>query len=107
MRRVRYSPEARRYIREEAAYLRQRSGAAASRFLDHIRLLSKNLSAFPTLGYVSDQTIVPGAHRFVIGEYVADYEIVEDEVFVLAVRHGRQRPPGQPPDPDDDDYEVK
>ena len=105
MRRVRYSLEACRYIREEAAYLRQRSGAAAIRLLDHIKLLSKNLSTFPALGHMSDETIMPGAHRFVIGEYVADYEILKDEVFVFAVRHGRQRPPNQPPD-SDDDYEA-
>lgn len=97
--------EARRYIREEAAYLRQRSNAAAVRFLDHIKLLSKNLSTFPTLGHMSDQTIMPHAHRFVIGEYVADHEVLEKEVFVFAVRHGRQRPPNQPPE-FDDDYEA-
>lgn len=102
MKRVRYSLEARRYVREEAAYLRQRSAAAAARFLDHIKLLTKNLSTFPTLGHMSDQTIMPQAHRFVIGEYVADYEILEDEVIVFAIRHGRQRPPNQPLDPDDD-----
>lgn len=65
----------------------------------------KNLSTFPTLGHMSDQTIMPSTHRFVIGEYVADYEIFEDDVFVFAVRHGRQRPPNQPLDPDDD-YEA-
>ena len=45
---------------------------------------------------------MPKAHRFVIGDYVVDSEILEREVFVLAIRHGRQRPPDQPPDPDDD-----
>jgi plasmid stabilization system protein ParE len=105
LKRVRYSLEARRYIREEAAYLRLRSPAAADRLLGHIKLLTKNLSTFPTLGHMSDQTIMPSAHRFVIGEYVADYEILEDEVLVFAIRHGRQRPPNQPLE-SDDDYEA-
>lgn len=105
MRRVRYSLEARRYIREEAAYLRQRSPAAAARLLEHVKSLTKNLSTFPTLGPMGDETIMPNAHRFVIGEYIVDYEIFEREVFVFAIRHGRQRPPNQPLDPDDD-YEA-
>ena len=42
---------------------------------------------------------MPGAHRFVIGEYVADYEILKNEVFVFAIRHGRQRPANQSPIP--------
>jgi plasmid stabilization system protein ParE len=48
---------------------------------------------------------MPKAHRFVIGDYVVDYEILEREVLVLAIRHGRQRPPDQPLDRDDD-YEA-
>jgi plasmid stabilization system protein ParE len=54
---------------------------------------------------MSDPTLMPTAHRFVIGEYLVDYEILEREVFVLAIRHGRQAPPNLPPDPDDD-YEA-
>jgi plasmid stabilization system protein ParE len=65
-------------------------------------LLTKNLSTFPTLGHMSDPTMMPKAHRFVIGEYLVDYEVLEREVFVFAIRHGRQRPPEQPLDPDDD-----
>ena len=51
---------------------------------------------------MEDETVMPNTHRFVIGEYVVDYEILEREVFVFAIRHGRQRPPDQPLDPDDD-----
>jgi plasmid stabilization system protein ParE len=105
LKRVRYSTKAGEYVRQETAYLRQRSPAAAARFLEHIRLLTKNLSTFPTLGHMSDPTLMPTAHRFVIGEYVVDYEILAREVFVFAIRHGRQAPPNQPPD-SDDDYEA-
>lgn len=83
----------------------ERSPAAANRLLENIKLLTKNLATFPTLGHMSDETLMPKAHRFVIGEYLVDYEVLEREVFVFAIRHGRQRPPEQTFDTDDD-YEV-
>ena len=38
-------------------------------------------------------------------EYLVDYEIAGGVVNIIAIRHGRQRPPEQPLDTDDD-YEA-
>jgi plasmid stabilization system protein ParE len=105
VRRVRYSSEARLYIKSEATYLRARSGLAALRFLDAIKLLTSNLSSFPALGHLSEETLVHNARRLVVGEYLVDYELTDDEALVLAIRHGRQMPPNQSID-SDDDFEV-
>jgi len=37
-----------------------------------------------------------------MGEYLVDYEVIDRVVIVVTIRHGRQRPPSQPLDPDDD-----
>lgn len=70
-----------------------------------MKLLTKNLSTFPALGHQSDPSLLPTAHRFVIGEYVVEYEVLKEEVYVFTIRHGRQAPPDHPID-SDDDYEV-
>jgi len=75
------------------------------RFLDAIKQLTRNLSSFPTLGHLSEEVLDSNARRIVVGDYLIDYELVENEALVLAIRHGRQMPPNQPTDPDDD-FEV-
>lgn len=50
--------------------------------------------------------VAEGYFRFVMGEYLVDYEVTDGVVIVVNIRHGRQAPPNQPPDPDDD-YEAK
>lgn len=48
---------------------------------------------------------MPGVLRLVMGAYLIDYEIGESGVRILAIRHGRERPPGMPLD-DDFDFEA-
>ena len=43
--------------------------------------------------------------RLVVGDYLMDYEVVGNEIHVLAIRHGRQLPPDVPLD-DDYDFEA-
>ena len=105
MRRVRYASEARSYIKSEAAYLRARSPSAAVRFLDAIKLLTRNLSSYPKLGHLSEEFLDKDSRRIVVGEYLVDYEFKDNEALVLAIRHGRQMPPDQTTD-SDDDFEV-
>jgi plasmid stabilization system protein ParE len=104
LKRIRLSAGARAYIRSEAQYLKDRSPAAALRFLDDLSRLKTNLLLFPQMGFRSDELPVPGILRFTMGDYLIDYEIADDLIEIRAIRHGHQRPPGLPID-DDFDYE--
>lgn len=105
MKRVEFSLDARIYIRAEASYLKARSPAAGVRFRSALNGLKRNLADFPGLGHPNTETIAEGVFRFVMGEYLVDYEVIGGVVIVITIRHGRQAPPNQPPDPDDD-YEA-
>jgi plasmid stabilization system protein ParE len=105
LKRVAFSVDARAYINAEASYLKARSPAAAVRFRASLSGLKRNLADFPGLGHPNTETIAEGVFRFVMGGYLVDYEVIDGVVFVIAIRHGRQRPPNQPLDPDDD-YEA-
>ena len=98
------SPDARDYVKAEASYLMARSPRAALEFRDGLRRLQQELARFPQLGHPPDDLPFPGIRRFVVGSYLFDYEIRETTVVILAIRHGRQRPPGLEID-DDFDFE--
>ena len=98
------SPDARDYVKTEASYLMARSPRAALEFRDSLRRLQQELARFPQLGHAPDDLPFPGVRRFVLGSYLFDYEIRASTIVILAIRHGRQRPPGLPID-DDFDFE--
>ena len=104
MKRFKLSDKARAYVSAETSYLKARSPAAAARFKSIINGLKRNLTDFPHLGHASTETVSEGVLRFVVDEYLVDYEAVGEVVNIIAIRHGRQAPPNQPPD-SDDDYE--
>ena len=104
MKTVRLSADARAYIRSEAQYLKDRSPAAALRFLDDLNRLKTNLLLFPLMGFQSDELPIPGVLRFTMGDYLVDYEVAGDLIEIRAIRHGHQRPPGLAID-DDFDFE--
>ncbi|NTF42216.1 type II toxin-antitoxin system RelE/ParE family toxin [Agrobacterium rhizogenes] len=104
MKRIRLSAGARAYIKSEAQYLKDRSPVAALRFLDDLNRLKTNLLLFPQMGFSSSELPIPGVLRFVMGDYLVDYETAGDLIEIRAIRHGHQRPPGQPID-DNFDYE--
>jgi len=101
---VRIAPSAAAYMRQEVLYLRGYSPAAAQRFSDGLKRLKLNLTQFPHIGHKSDELPVPGVFRFVMDEYLVDYQVGSSWIDILAIRHGRQRPPGVPPE-DDFDFE--
>ncbi|MGV1833618.1 type II toxin-antitoxin system RelE/ParE family toxin [Rhizobium rhizogenes] len=84
--------------------MKDRSPAAALRFLDDLNRLKTNLILFPQMGFRSDELPIPGVLRFTMGDYLIDYEIADDLIEIRAIRHDHQRPPGLPID-DDFDYE--
>lgn len=101
---VTVSPDAREYITTEGRYLRARHPGAARQFLDDVKKLRQALSQFPEMGRQTDEMPAPGVLRFVMGSYLVDYEVGEDDVVILKMRHGRQRPPSVEIE-DDFDYE--
>ncbi len=96
------SPDARDYAISEASYLRARNPAAAIRFQNDLKRLARHIGRFPEMGAESPEMPVPGVRRLVMGSYLVDYEIKDKVIIILAIRHGRQRPPGLPVDPDFD-----
>ncbi len=101
---VRMSDDVRAYLRDEAKYLRQRSPAAARALTAAMRKARQNLANFSELGFAKEGLPVPGMRRLIVGNYLLDYEISGDAVLVLAIRHGRQKPPDITLD-DDFDFE--
>jgi plasmid stabilization system protein ParE len=99
---VRIADAARTYLRREAGYLRRRDPATARNFAARMRAAAQSLAAFPNIGIESEGHPVPGVRRLIVGDYLLDYEIVGDEVHVVAARHGRQSPPTPEIDPDFD-----
>ncbi len=101
---VTLSPKASEYVKREARYLRSGSPRAAQQFADDLRRLRQALTRFPEMGKFTEEFPLPGILRFVMGPYLVDYQIMENEIRVFAIRHGRERPPGSGMD-GDFDYE--
>ncbi|WP_337184598.1 type II toxin-antitoxin system RelE/ParE family toxin [Shinella sp.] len=105
MRTVLFAPPARVFIEREIRYLRDRHPAAAAAFRASIVHLGRQLARFPHSGFLRQDIPLGGIYRIVLGDYRIDYELADDAVLVLLVRHGRQAEPGLPVD-DDADYEA-
>ena len=91
-------------MRTEAAYLKRHSNQAAQNFRNRIAEARQHLAASPELGRDIERMPVEGARRLVIGNYVLDYDVADDEITILSIRHGRQIEV----DPDfDDDFDFE
>ncbi len=106
MAKVRLSGPARVYLRNEAHYLRQRSRPAAEAFLSRLVEARKNLGLFPQMGFEKEGLPVRETRSLVVGDYILDYEIRGEDVYITAIR------PGQKPEfaievTDDFDYEDR
>lgn len=88
------SPKAREYVTSEARYLKSKSTRAGQQFADELKRLRHELGLFPHMGKTTPELPFPNAFRFVLGAYLVDYEIRAAQIFILAIRHGRERPPG-------------
>jgi toxin ParE1/3/4 len=72
------------------AYIAADSREGAGRLVARIERVATRIAASPHIG---GPTRKPGFLRFPIGKYLIVYEIVNDEVVVLYVRHSaRARP---------------
>jgi plasmid stabilization system protein ParE len=77
----------------------RRAPAGAPRVVDHVLQRVGALADLPWSAPAWRPAGDPSFRRLVAGDYVVLYRVVEDDgsVYVLAVRHGRERPL----DPDD------
>ena len=103
---VRMSENARAYVLKETRYLRKYSPVAAKSFSARIKEARSVLGVFNKIGFESEELPIPGMRRLIVGDYLLDYEILDTEIRVVAVRHGRQLAAEVTIDPDYD-FEVE
>lgn len=90
MTKVYLSGHARDYLKRETAYLRKYSPAAAKAFV--ARMAEARTRKIPRYRRRHSEPACPGTRRLVVGDYILDYELGDDAVIVLSIRHGRQEP---------------
>jgi plasmid stabilization system protein ParE len=104
MAKVLLSARARTYLLKEASYLRDRNPAAAAAFVARMRHARQMLSDFPDLGSGKKGLPHGDMRCLVVGEYLMDYQVNPDEIWILSIRHGRQLEISI--EPDDTDYDL-
>lgn len=89
--RVRYSPRSLRNLRSISAYIEKENPLAAARVIHRIEEAIAGLGHAPGMG---SPTRKSGIHRFAISgtPYLVFYEIFDDEVAIIHIRHGARRP---------------
>ena len=102
---VTFSPSARAYVVREGAYLRERNRGAADRFRHDVNQFVRTLAQFPLMGQEATDLPFRNTRRFVLGDYLIHYQLSDSAIVILAIRHGREKPPELPLD-DDADFET-
>ena len=103
--RVRLSASARAYLKQEAAYLRDRNRIAANNFLDHMRAARKDLEHFAEAGFEGEALPIPGMRRLIRVGYRIDYKVENGNVLIAAISSSINTPLDRPGDDDDFNYE--
>lgn len=99
---VRMSDDAKAFVRKEGIYLRDRNKAAAEEFRDRMRKARKNITDFNQIG--KGDLPVKDLRTLVVGDYRLDYDINDDAIEIVSVRHHKQATPTLTVD-SDFDYE--
>jgi plasmid stabilization system protein ParE len=89
---VRFSSEARRYLMQEAAYLRERSVSGAARFQRIVDRARRQIGTFPEPGLTDSVVSIAGARRITVEEYLFDYDLADGIATIMVVRHARNTP---------------
>jgi plasmid stabilization system protein ParE len=102
--RVVISARVKTFLQAEKSYLRRHSTSAWKTLAARLRQTRKLLAEFPHAG--AEKPIpMRGLRRFVMGDYILDYEVRSEEIHILNMRHGRQNDPDLEYEPDFD-YET-
>jgi plasmid stabilization system protein ParE len=87
---VTWSPDALATLELVRAYVDQFNPAAADRLTRRLQQACDSLSGFPNRGRRTGR----GTHELPsVPPYIIEYDVGETGVSILAIRHGRQRPP--------------
>ena len=90
---ARYSKRAIHDLISIADYMRDRNPQALLAIEQRIRSAIRQLELFPFIGRTTDDPdirVLPIVHY----PYLVFYEVLEDEVIIHHIRHGRRAPPG-------------
>jgi toxin ParE1/3/4 len=83
-------PEALWTVNLVRSYIGQYDPQAADRLAQRLRQAGESLADFPNRGRPAGN----GARELPsVPPYIIRYEVSGDRVFILSIRHGRQRPP--------------
>lgn len=87
--RLRTSPRAEEDLRDIGDFIAQDNIDAAISFVERLRRRCNELVPFPAVGRKRDE--VRGGYRSVTeGEYVILYQVVEDELVIVRIIHGKR-----------------
>jgi toxin ParE1/3/4 len=87
MGRLTLTSQARADLEDIWLHIAQDNPPAADRLIDEIAVRVERLEAYPLLG-PSRPEIAPDARLLVIGNYVALYRLLDDDIEVVRVVHG-------------------
>ena len=89
--RIRYSPRSLRNLRTISAYVEKENPLAAARVVNRIEEAVAGLGYAPGMGTPTSR---PDIYRFAISgtPYLVFYEIFDEEVAIVHIRHGARRP---------------
>lgn len=87
---VRFSPQARRQLRETIEFIRQDRPSAARAFRAKVEERLRALEAFPSAGRRVPEDPTGTLRELVISPYRVVYRIVVGDVFVTTVFHTRR-----------------
>ena len=78
-------------------YIARDSARYARRMVDRITSRSRHLARFPRSGQMVAEYQDPDVREVIEGQYRVIYEVTPSEIYVLAVIHGSQLLPDEPP----------
>lgn len=87
-----WEPRAIRDLNNIALYIAEDNPVAALEMVTLIQKRVANLADFP---YIGREGRVKGSRELIIPPYIVAYKIVDDEIDIKAVIHGRQKWPGR------------
>ena len=94
---VRWTPTAIGHLASIYAYIARDSARYARRMVDRITSRSRQMAQYPRSGQQVPEYQDPDIREVVEGQYRVIYEVSPTEIHVLAVIHGAQPLPLEPP----------
>ena len=94
---VRWTPTAIGHLASIYEYIARDSSRYALRMVDRITSRSRQIARFPRSGQMVPEYQDPDIREVMEGPYRVIYEVTEKEIHVLAVIHGAQLLPLEPP----------